>query len=330
MPKIKFPNPLDKKYRWVLIGGAGVIILILIFGSRGQKSQGGVEYVSTGPSENLQLAAMQSGAQLSAQQNELKALEFQGQTQLALAAQAIQGEIALAGMDYNARSEAMSAELAALTKQLQTQENIAGIEAQLRSEETRANRDITMSSIQSNVDMFAMQVQSAFATSQLQADTIRSQIDASRDTTLAQIEAGRDAEFARLNLENTRLLTERDLGYKSLDVQRDIALDQGVTDRAAISGANKRNRSNNIWGTIGGIAGGIASIFSDTRVKDYIRQTGETPDGLPWYEYSVSGFTQAGVMAQEAMELYPEAVSPHYTGLLTVDYGYMGINSRAG
>jgi len=303
---MKFPNPFDKKYRWILIGGGGLILLFILMSRRGSSAGGQVEYVSSGPSEQLQLAAMQAGTTLSAQQNELRALELQGQTQLALNAQAIQGELALAGMDYNARNQALSAELAAITAQLTTQQNLATIEAGVRREETQAYRDVNLASIASTQDMFAMQIQGAMHERSVYADIMNTAALASRDVEL------------------TRIYADRDVNLSSIDANVTLGLDRSATDLAIAREQGRTQRRGQTTGLIGNIIGGALSLFSDVRVKNYIRQTGETPDGLPWYEWNISGFTQAGVMAQEAMEFYPQNVSPHYTGLLTVDYGFLG------
>jgi hypothetical protein len=303
---MKFPNPFNKKYRWILIGGLGVILLFILMSRRGSSAGGQVEYVSSGPSEQLQLAAMQAGTALSAQQNELRALEFQGQTQLALNAQAIQGELALAGLDYEARNQALAAELAAINSQLIAQQNLATIEAGVRREETQAYRDVNLASIQSTQDMFAMQIQGAMHERSVYADIMNTAALTSRD------------------IELTRILADRDVTLSSIDANVTLGLDRNATDLAISRGQQSTQRRGQTLGFVGSVIGGIASIFSDVRVKNYIRQTGETPNGLPWYEWNISGFTQAGVMAQEAMMFYPENVSPHYTGLLTVDYGFLG------
>lgn len=309
---MKFPNPFDKKYRWILVGGLGVILLIILMGRRGSSGSGqsGIEYVSSGPSENLQLAAMQTGAQLTAQQNELRALEFQGGIQLAIQQQAIQGELALAGLDYQARSDALAAELAAVNSQLTAQQNLAQIEAGVRREETQAYRDVNLASIQSTQDMFAMQIAGAMHERSVYADIMNTNALTARD------------------IEVTRIMADRDVSLESIGANVTLGLDRNATDLAIARDQGRTQRRGQTTGLIGNIIGGALSIFSDVRVKNYIRQTGETPDGLPWYEWNISGFTQAGVMAQEAMEFYPENVSPHYTGLLTVDYGFLG-NSGA-
>ncbi|GMB80544.1 tail fiber domain-containing protein [Shinella zoogloeoides] len=63
--------------------------------------------------------------------------------------------------------------------------------------------------------------------------------------------------------------------------------------------------------------------FSDERLKEDIRQVGETDDGTPIYTYRYKGdpTPQMGVMAQDVAEEQPEAVGMHPSGFLMVDYG---------
>lgn len=78
--------------------------------------------------------------------------------------------------------------------------------------------------------------------------------------------------------------------------------------------------------TIGSIAstvGGIASIFSDRRLKHRIRKVGEFADGLGIYFFSYLGSKQRikGVMADEVAALRPWALGPKIAGYATVNYG---------
>lgn len=72
-------------------------------------------------------------------------------------------------------------------------------------------------------------------------------------------------------------------------------------------------------GALGGLFGGIASIFSDERLKTNIKRIGATDEGQPIYSYNYiwGGPTQVGVMAQESPA---DAVSVHDSGYLMVDY----------
>jgi hypothetical protein len=78
--------------------------------------------------------------------------------------------------------------------------------------------------------------------------------------------------------------------------------------------------------TIGSVAsaiGGIASIFSDRRLKRDIERVGEFPDGLGIYEYRyVTGTKRVlGVMADEVAKLRPWALGSQRADYMTVNYG---------
>ena len=60
---------------------------------------------------------------------------------------------------------------------------------------------------------------------------------------------------------------------------------------------------------------------SDRRLKSNIVRIGTHPIGVGIYEYDIFGSRQIGVMAQELMEVMPEAVHQHPVGFLMVDYG---------
>ena len=60
---------------------------------------------------------------------------------------------------------------------------------------------------------------------------------------------------------------------------------------------------------------------SDRRLKSNIVKIGTHPIGIGIYEYDIFGSRQIGVMAQELMEVMPEAVHQHPAGFLMVDYG---------
>lgn len=67
--------------------------------------------------------------------------------------------------------------------------------------------------------------------------------------------------------------------------------------------------------------GGAALKASDRRLKSNIVRIGTHPIGVGIYEYDIFGSRQIGVMAQELMEVMPEAVHQHPAGFLMVDYG---------
>jgi hypothetical protein len=80
----------------------------------------------------------------------------------------------------------------------------------------------------------------------------------------------------------------------------------------------------NVAGTATKAIGTAASAgaFSDIRLKRDIERVGELPSGLPVYDfrYLWSDEPYRGVMAHEAAEIFPDAVSAHESGYLTVDY----------
>ena len=68
-------------------------------------------------------------------------------------------------------------------------------------------------------------------------------------------------------------------------------------------------------------AAALPLAFSDRRLKSNIVRLGTHPIGVGIYEYDIFGGRQIGVMAQELMEVMPEAVHQHPSGFLMVDYG---------
>lgn len=76
-------------------------------------------------------------------------------------------------------------------------------------------------------------------------------------------------------------------------------------------------------GTLASLAGIGGMIFSDERLKENVERVGQTDEGLPIYTYNYiwGGPTQMGVMAQDVLEVNPEAVGVTPQGLLAVDYG---------
>ena len=80
-------------------------------------------------------------------------------------------------------------------------------------------------------------------------------------------------------------------------------------------------------GTAGiGLFNSPAAVASDRRLKTGIRRIGALLSGLPVYvfRYIVGGPQQLGVMADEAAQLFPHAVSRHSSGYLMVNYNEIG------
>ena len=66
---------------------------------------------------------------------------------------------------------------------------------------------------------------------------------------------------------------------------------------------------------------------SDRRLKDRVYRIGTTTHGLPFYSFSYIGKSEvyAGVMAQDVLDVMPEAVITLPSGFHSVDYGKLGL-----
>lgn len=62
-------------------------------------------------------------------------------------------------------------------------------------------------------------------------------------------------------------------------------------------------------------------VVSDRRLKSNIVRIGTHPLGIGIYEYDIFGQRDVGVMAQELLEVMPEAVITMPSGYMAVDYG---------
>jgi hypothetical protein len=68
-----------------------------------------------------------------------------------------------------------------------------------------------------------------------------------------------------------------------------------------------------------GMAG--AMYFSDRRLKSNIVRIGEHPSGIGIYEYDIFDRRERGVMADEVAKVMPDAIVPHSSGYMMVNYG---------
>jgi len=85
-----------------------------------------------------------------------------------------------------------------------------------------------------------------------------------------------------------------------------------------------------MWSAVGSIGGAIAgSIFSDRRLKNNVSAIGVLANGITLYDWEWNSeakklgadqYPEFGVIAQEVLEVIPDAVSVHSSGYLTVDY----------
>lgn len=79
-------------------------------------------------------------------------------------------------------------------------------------------------------------------------------------------------------------------------------------------------------GAIGSGIGAVSSFFSDCDLKENIRKIGRK-NGFNIYQFNYKGCPRKyhGVMAQEVMEVVPNAVARHKSGYLMVDYNRIGL-----
>jgi hypothetical protein len=70
-----------------------------------------------------------------------------------------------------------------------------------------------------------------------------------------------------------------------------------------------------------GTAAMFAPKFSDRRLKSNIVQVGTHPLGIGIYEYDIFGNRERGVMADEVAKVMPDAIVPHESGFMMVNYG---------
>ncbi len=84
---------------------------------------------------------------------------------------------------------------------------------------------------------------------------------------------------------------------------------------------------------LGGAIGGAALKYglpllaaSDRRLKSDIVRIGTATFGLPFYEYTIFGKRQRGVMADEVEKVMPHAVLTHSSGFKIVNYSMLGLD----
>lgn len=101
---------------------------------------------------------------------------------------------------------------------------------------------------------------------------------------------------------------------------------QGIVQSNYNSAMNQYNQQqanrSSALGSIFGAVGTAASFLSDMRFKENIKRIGTLANGLATYAFNYLGdrAQQFGVMAQEALQVVPEAVSIK-NGVMYVDYG---------
>jgi len=87
-----------------------------------------------------------------------------------------------------------------------------------------------------------------------------------------------------------------------------------------LGAANAQNAANGQLLSAGAQLGS-AFMFSDRRLKSNIKRIGEHEIGVGIYSYTMIGFPQIGVIAQEVALVRPDLVKRHANGYLMVNYG---------
>ena len=97
---------------------------------------------------------------------------------------------------------------------------------------------------------------------------------------------------------------------------------QGQADmsRYGIQQAGNNATTQGLFSALG-TAAMFAPKFSDRRLKSNIVQVGTHPLGIGIYEYDIFGNRERGVMADEVAKVMPDAIVPHESGYMMVNYG---------
>lgn len=328
------------KNKWVWIGG-GAVILIVLFMSGG--SGGSATVGVSGPSPD-EVAASRD---ITLAQMQLQGQQQAAQTQLAIAAQQGQNEVARMAMEMQLSQYALDAQAAMQSLQLNTSREVAL--ADLASQERRE-----LAAINSQTQLARWTLDQATANAQIQSDFQLQYAEAANSTQmfLAQVQAelvnnqlivGRDVQLAGIASQEA-LAAINAASYQSMiaaQVEMNTVNALNETERMRIMQAGANRRSSN--SLIGGIIGGVLGLFSDPRLKTNIRRVGSRPDGLGVYgfDYLWSGpeihaigpafnpykdptrvpvSRKLGVMADEVHTLRPDALGGSVAGFRTVDY----------
>jgi len=96
---------------------------------------------------------------------------------------------------------------------------------------------------------------------------------------------------------------------------------QGQADmsRYGIQQAGNNATTQGLFSALGTAA--MLAKFSDRRLKSNIVQVGTHPLGIGIYEYDIFGNRERGVMADEVATVMPDAIVPHESGYMMVNYG---------
>ena len=100
------------------------------------------------------------------------------------------------------------------------------------------------------------------------------------------------------------------------------AAGQAAMDQYGIQSSNVNAQNAGLYNLAGaGLMAGKG--FSDRRLKSNIEHVGTHPLGIGIYDYDIFGNRERGVMADEVLNVMPNAVSVHPSGFMQVDYGML-------
>jgi murein L,D-transpeptidase YcbB/YkuD len=284
----------------IVIGG--VVVIFVIFSNAGG---GGVTTVVSGPSD-AQIAAEAQLQQLRIQASDANSLR--------------QAQVQMAQFERDVDLANVSASLEAIESNNATS---------LQIETIRSTRDQALASLSAETAMrgFSAQETAARYAAETSANQTAAQLEATRLNTQAAVQvetlrnqtelrlgeiAGRNQEIAlAVDERNTQALIGGAVTLAGIQGNNAINIARIEADAAKYSAkqqadAEKRKSSNSL---IGSVIGGIASIFSDERMKTNVSKVGVDPNnGLPLYTYQMNGEWRLGHMAQDVALAYPAAI----------------------
>lgn len=278
----------------VILGVGALILLYLVFSSSGGGGGGTVVQAQGGggtdPNElQAQTAITLAGIQAQGQSQQISAQQDVANNQIA-------ASLAAAQIGANSQDYVAALGAAVQTSGIQSAENVslAGIRSQVQLADISA--DVSSKQIAANVDMAQLASHTYEALAGYQNEQVMASYQTQRDVT--QINAWQNVQLAQI----------------SSDTALQTAKVQASTE--------KKKSSNSL---LGGIVGGVLSIFSDERLKRDVTLIGQDASGRNWYHYnykwdSANAFPRRGVIAQEILRSDPDAVTEGPFGFLMVDY----------
>jgi hypothetical protein len=180
--------------------------------------------------------------------------------------------------------------------------------------QTTAAQTTALATMQNNLDI---------ATLGANTQTSLAQLGAATQLGLAQITSTTSLGLAQqqANVIAKTLDTQQQLNAQNVQLQENLSSNASQTQISLAqiqAGVQKKQSSNSL---IGGIIGGVLSIFSDERLKQDVTLLYRRADGVGVYRYRYRDepVWYKGLIAQDVQRVYPEHIHP-FGELLTVDY----------